>query len=140
MSRRGWRVVSTLIVIAGLCVAGQVRAGYRGDWNVSVGSTYATGSMGTARASADGTQWIGCEMRFGTGGVGYAALCYAQDSAGNYRFCGFDNTNATTMQQVSAVIASITPASYIYFTFNASGGTCNFIQVEDKSYFRPMVP
>jgi hypothetical protein len=105
-----------------------------GPYLVYVSSTYAEGSLADARASSDGTQYIGCNLTgYQTSMSGY---CYANDSAGNYKMCSVPASAAPSMLPV---IASLNSQTYLYFAFDASGN-CTTIQTSTNSYHAPMVP
>jgi len=125
------------IVVAGLAVAllaigSLVRAGTKATGRVSITpGTLATGSLGDARASLDGNQYIGCIVQ-GVPGPGWFTNCLARDAAGNTLSCqSFDPTIAQAAQAVSSMSA---------ITFNVSGINCTSVLVGNSSYNRPMTP
>ncbi len=95
------------------------------------GSTYAEGSVGDARASSDGNQYIGCTIDTYSTGVPVVG-CFARNAAGTGIGCSTTNANFV------AVAAGITANSYL--AFDASSGTCTFLEVADYSYFTPTTP
>ena len=121
--------VKRIAAVAGICtlLLTQAMAGDKYVETVIVGATYFSGSMGSARASSDSVQYIGCFMVNGEGGN-----CYARDAAGTTKMCYWTNPNFLR------TVESINPASSIYVTF--SKGICTYINVGNFSFNRPMSP
>jgi hypothetical protein len=113
-----------------VALAGSARAGAKHSVPVTVGSAYASGSLGTARNSSDGNQYIGCQV-YGTSSIN--AYCYAADSAGHYLSC------STTTTAMVALAESLTSDSYLYFSVNSSGG-CTYLVVQNSSDLAPKNP
>ena len=105
----------------------EAMAGRKITDEVVITSTYFSGSMGSARASADSLQYIGCFTVNGDGGS-----CYARDAAGTTKMCAWSNPNFLR------TVESINPASSIYVEFTKS--TCTYIDVGNFSWYRPMTP
>jgi hypothetical protein len=99
--------------------------------DVNLASGYARGSMGDARNSADTVQYIGC---YHSSMAGFTvAVCEAQSAAGTYKSC------VTTDPNMVATARGITPGSYVFFRWDASGG-CSAVQLTNYSWVRPSVP
>ena len=129
-SRKGLIVLFSTLAVVG--VSGSVLAGQKSESNVSVTSTSAAGSVGTARSSADANQFIQCQI---TGTTGSNSVgCSARDAAGTYLSCT-GNSNATYL---AAAVAGIGPNSRIYFAVNA--GVCTQITSYNGSQYKPVVP
>jgi hypothetical protein len=90
----------------------------------------ASGSIGAVRNSADGTQYIGCDVVLWNGSFhGREVHCYARDQFGNTRDCRTRDGDAVS------VAASITSDSRLQF--NWSGSNCEQIQVRNSSTWEP---
>jgi hypothetical protein len=136
MTRRTKTLALATLVACGVGLGGAaVRAGYKieNDVNVTTSPTFrsGSGSVGTARASADGNEQIGCSVESTIGGV--FARCKARTAAGVYLEC---TSGAAPIVQAAAAIGS---ASRLYFTENLMGG-CTGLQVDNESNWKPMVP
>jgi hypothetical protein len=121
------------IVAAGaLCIAllpHVARAGTKNSYPVTItgtpGAFVVTGSVGSARNSADANQTIGCRLT--TTASGYSTNCRAVDSAGTVRQCS--NTNVANF--FYAVMA-INDRSLLQIE-GADGGACTRIDVDNGS-------
>jgi hypothetical protein len=98
---------------------------------VTVLATQAYGVIGDARASADSTQYIGCEV-YGDASGAADAECYARDSAGTTLYC------TTSSPAILQAAASIGVDSYIQF--GVTGTACSFLRVTKASLYRPKTP
>lgn len=126
-----------ILSICGLCISNDSYAGRRLVQEVVVNTTakYANGSVGSARASADNNQYIGCYISVTSGGSSSVISCNATNSANVSISCNKSNPSAAMLQAV----ASVSESSYIYFTLDASG-YCSVVQVTNSSSNRPMTP
>lgn len=113
-----------------LLAATAAQAGTRFALYVSVGSTYAYGSIGSARGSADSLQYIGCST-LATAGIEYAT-CYARDISGTYGTC---RTYDAKMIRAVATIGSDSTVE-----FHWSGSSCTYIAVQNDSRYSPRQP
>jgi hypothetical protein len=120
----GIAVASSLVTFTALAFAGDKNS-Y--PVYISTSSSYAGGQIGSARASSDSAQYIGCSS------YGSYGSCYAEDASYNWGGCQW-----STAAQAAAV-SSITPMSYVGFTWDSSGN-CTSLYVETYSYFLPPVP
>ncbi len=120
---------AALVVLA---ARGDLLAGsHRVNTVVTVGSTYAFGSIGGTRNSADSWAYLGCETYAYPGGS--SGSCFARDAAGTTsRSC---NTSDPDMLRE---IRSIDDGSYVYFTL--SGSTCTVIEHWTSSEYEPKGP
>jgi hypothetical protein len=123
-------VLFSLALAGAACaVTSAAIAGSAAIYNVSVSPYGATnghivGSLGAARYSSDGTQYIGCRTYGGPGStVGMA--CQATDASGSTRLCS--SNDATLI----ALASRVNPTSllWVYFT----GGTCTYLEVDNSS-------
>ena len=114
--------------------AGQALAGYKSTNPVVVNTTTKTayGSMGSARASADTTQFIGCELVGGPGGP-TTVNCGARNSAFQVVYC------SSTDPAVVAMAYGLTANSYLYFRADANG-RCSYLNIDNASYEQPVTP
>jgi hypothetical protein len=121
------RTLGTAIALGFLTCTAVAFAGAKSTNAVTETATYVTGSIGTARASADANQLIGCNSY---GNEGY---CFAEDASGNWKQCFW----GTATQ--AAAVSSITPMSNITFYYD-SAGNCTSLEIGNYSYFPPSVP
>jgi hypothetical protein len=129
ISRKALVLVFSALAIAG--ASGSVLAGQKSENTVTVTSTTASGSLGTARSSADTNQMIQCTVKgFSTQA---AVSCAARDAAGNYFSCTAYSTTLAT------AAAGIGPNSRLYIVANSSGA-CTQIDSTNGSYYKPVVP
>jgi len=123
-----------------------VHAGYKvpsTSWEVSINGTSSGafgGSVAAARMSADGMQYIGCELDW----IGPTAsttatvqpvnygYCYARDAAGNTRSCYVSIKNNTAAN----VLATVNQDSYIWASYFSmpDAAYCGQINVYNYSY------
>src|SRR5687768_18530035 len=111
-----------------LAMAGGTFAGVKYAGPVSVGATHLSGSLGTARNSADSQQYIGCSI------TGAYATCSARTAdtptvPAKYGNCITSNTNLIN------AVRSIGPMSSLSITFDADTGDCRTISVTNYSYY-----
>ncbi len=127
-SKIGAIIVGAVVLFSGVAVAG-----YKAAYPVKIltgtdGGGLANGSMGTARNSADGAQYIGCSLQSSYSPV--TGTCFAKDATGKYLQC------VTSDPAIVSVISSIAKGAFISFT--ASGtGACYWVDVTNNSYFEP---
>jgi len=122
-------------------------AGYRAStsgWRVKLYGTattgYFTGNLSTVRNSADGTQYIGCEMEwFGPNASNVTTVspsndgfCYARDAAGNVRSCYLPIKYNTA----AGVVGAINPNSFLQVNYDTFGGNsyCTYAWVANYSH------
>ena len=94
------------------------------------GSGEMSGSIGDARASADGTQFIGCSFTGSTIASGY---CYAIDASNRGDYCLL---NSAVQQQAVGMIG---PFSWIDVQWD-NHNNCTIVRVDNFSYNRPVTP
>lgn len=104
-----------------------VFAGTKSTSNVYVGTTSFSGSLGTARNSADTNQQIGCWSY--TPGTGF---CYGKNSTGTSASC------TTSDAAMLTAIKSMKGDSYIRVNF--SSGACTSVFISNFSSFEPKQP
>ncbi|HVZ71990.1 MAG TPA: hypothetical protein VHJ20_06405 [Polyangia bacterium] len=135
-----------LALVAG--VGGIVHAGYKvtpSAWEVSFSGSASSGSfagaLGSARASSDGYQYIGCEAGwFGPASSAVTATftpttygyCYARDRSGNVRSCYLSAHSNDAMTTLS----TINQDSYLAVSyFTVSGNVyCSSVWVDNYSH------
>lgn len=113
-----------------LAAAVAAQAGTKYSAYVAVGSTYAYGSMGQARSSADSNQYIGCYSA-ATATLHYA-ICSARDASGDSGSC---RTYDDKMIRVAEAAGSDS-----VIEFHWSGSTCTYINVMNDSRYAPRQP
>src|SRR5262249_46037791 len=99
-------------------------AGQKSSYEVYISGGIVTGSLGSARASYDTRQYIGCS-NYGT--YGY---CSATDSNGTNVMCYWSGA-----AQAQSVL-SLGPNSYIYFSRDANSN-CSLVVVSNYSSYLP---
>lgn len=122
-----------LIALVGVSRSGL--AGLKTEENVHLGvsgsGTTAAGAVGTARNSADVTQFIRCTVQGFTNSS--AVFCAARDAAGNSFSCTANNSTA-----LATSVSAIDAGSRL-FIFQV-GGVCQQIDVTNSSEYKPKVP
>jgi len=115
-----------------ITTAGTALAGMKGSFTVSVNTSTmtATGSMGSARNSSDGQQYIGCQVSASSSSSSATVSCFASDSTGKYAGC--TSSTPAFVQAAQAIAAD----SWISFTYNSSS-ICTSLKVAAASYFPP---
>jgi len=115
------KYVLMLTLLVTVAVSGAAFAGYTLSVPVTVTATTFSGALGSARNSADATQYIFCKDN------GTSAFCGARDSAGTTKSC------TTTAAAHLDVVRSMVDTSRIDVTF--SGGTCTSVSQVNGSYY-----
>ncbi len=130
---RRWKslLLATAIAAMGLWV-GPSQAGYQAEYSVKVGATYACGSLGTARNSANSTEYISCSVYAENAQGSVAVSCDARDASGNTASC---NTNWQTAPALLPAISAMNGDSYVCFIFDK--GACRSISTQNGSQFAP---
>ena len=113
----------TSITIAASLLSQCAFAGAKVTSPVQVSDYSMSGSLGTTRNSADGTQFLSCHS---DGNVGF---CQAKTKAGIYKTC---TTNDPRLQ---SVILSINGDSYVSIKHNS--GICTNITLYHGSQYEP---
>lgn len=119
-----------LTALAGLLLVTASHAGKKTTQAVTVDTAqrYASGSLASARATADTTQYIGCLiLSSGT------TSCQARNAAGTAASC------STTDAGFRAAAQSINGDSRLIFYWDGSGN-CTSLAVENYSLWAPKVP
>jgi hypothetical protein len=121
-------------VVAGVAVLvpRPSRAGYQAEFPVTVSSTEAYGSMGSAYHSSDAYQYIGCQVS-ATSSSSLTVSCYATDASQNQVLCSVASGAAAT--QFAQNLANASSDSWILF--NISGSTCTQVIVSSASSTKP---
>ena len=151
------RTIASCVLVAGAAglIATGARAGLKTTNEVLIGgqllggvqATVASGSIGSARASSDGTQYIGCEIDHLLSSSGSVrGLCYAKNAAGLRVECEVvgDSAHWSQMQMIETM-RSIGPQSVLTFKYlgafpGTTSGTCIELSVENGSLFRTASP
>jgi hypothetical protein len=101
---------------------------------VDLATNNAYGAIGSARASSDSNQIIGCEtVGLSAGPENTYGYCFAYDANANLGMCNW--TGATW----ATAVASITPMTRLNFSWDSSGN-CTQIDIGNWSFFPPPVP
>jgi hypothetical protein len=118
-----------LVALATLSTAAY--AGYTYSPAVTIDTLYrrATGTLGSARNSANAIEYIGCyTTSYSTGGT--SAVCVAVNSANYSVSC------STWQADIVKAAQSIDTDSYISFTYDSSAN-CTSLQVVNYSMYEP---
>lgn len=109
-------------------------AGYKSTYYVGVDTTSreAYGSFGSARASADSVQYIGCAVQGFSNGTNYV-LCQARNANNVSAYC-----SSSEPALVNAATA-LSDGSYMYLNWDANG-TCTYLYVSNASQWAPRQP
>ena len=119
-------ICAVVALAATAAVAGSVDTSTVSVWTDSSGQLSANGTFKPTRNSTDTKQYIGCSFyAYDTGS--FFAVCYATSASGQYASC------STTDANMLKVVATLNPASYLYFVAN-SDGTCDRVITSNASY------
>lgn len=123
-----WGVASAALAVTGAW------AGAKNSVQVTVDTVAreAYGALGTARGTADTTQYIGCQV-YAYSSSTPVAFCSARNAAGTGGSCTSSNT--TIIDSARAVNGD----SYVYFNWDASGN-CTYLLVVNNSLYAPKQP
>jgi hypothetical protein len=106
------------------------KAGYFASQPVLLGTSWASGSIVSARTSADTNQYIGCAAR--TSLSSETGQCWARDAAGNTRSCIM---NAAADAPLRTTAKAINNTSMVRFEFNTATGFCTRVDVNQVSEY-----
>lgn len=122
-----------LVMVAVVALSGaSAFAGYKTNPPVQTAPTAAFGPMGTARNSADNTQYMGCEL-YATAAYSQV-VCSARDAAGTTYVC------YTQSEEMKKAVTAMTDNAHIVFNFAASDPSqCTSITVKSSSRYAPPV-
>jgi hypothetical protein len=117
--------------VGGLLAVRPAHAGYRGTYAVTINLTshVASGSLGSARNSADALEYIGCAIYGYPGSI--SAQCAAYDANANYAYC-----TASDPALVEAA-RSVSGDSWLQFQWDQTTQECTGIVVRNQSSFEP---
>lgn len=108
---------------------------------INTASRTASGSLGSARNSADSIQYIGCHgtlypnLDANSGSFASTTYyCYARNSAGTTAACSVPITT-----EFFDIYAPVAEDSFLQFSWDASGN-CTSLRVENYSYYAPVQP
>jgi hypothetical protein len=126
MSKRNTvRILAALVALTASAYAG---AKY--NYNVYVGTTMSYGTMGTARASVDNYQFLGC-YKYGTNTYS-SVTCTARDATGKQMACFSRNAD------LKDAASGITDGAYISFHLDpADTAKCDSLLVDAASAYAP---
>ncbi|WP_242107387.1 hypothetical protein [Luteimonas aquatica] len=116
-------VALSIFALAATANAGQVKPSQQ----VVIEGGAASGSLGAARASADRLQSIGCLSDIGNAMADVWANCYATDAKGQYVYCWTDDP------RMVSIVQSITPYSFVNFSWDESTRRCSSVRVRNVS-------
>ncbi len=140
-------VVGAAVLASMLGFAGVIHAGSRGVNEVTFTGDAANGSfkgsLGSARASSDGYQYIGCQVSWygpttanlptvNPSNYGY---CYARDRNGNTRSCYVTVKYGTA----AALLGNVSSDAWLYAQYFSmpDAAYCNWIDIANFSYLAP---
>lgn len=133
------KVAIAATALASLGLVSVASAGSKANLTVLINTSpvySAQGSLGSARASADTVQFIGCTIvtEAYSGAPVTTGSCSATNAAGTSVSC------STTDPEIIATIATVGINSFIRFTSNTNGGECTSIRVVNSSQWQPLAP
>ena len=128
------KLSSVALFIATAALGTTAWAGYRYPLEVQIDAVNRTakGALGSARASADNNQAIGCRVSASPGGAP-VAYCFAVDAAGNQASC------SSSDQAIVVAASALRDSSMLSFAWS-SGGACLSVTVENYSSNPPLQP
>jgi hypothetical protein len=112
-------------LLAALALSSPAHAGYKFSSEVNIWSSGFQGSLGSARNSPDGVQFIGCFASSATTGA-----CFARNAAGTSKFCSFNTA------ELAAQAHSMNGDAWLNVVFDTSGA-CTSIRVDHNSTYEP---
>jgi hypothetical protein len=127
----GFLAIAGLLVVSG--ARGGTQYGFSGTY-VNTSSRYAYGQAGSARASSNSNEYLGCVTY--VSGTALSGYCRASDPSGNAAYCYFPSSGAAQFAQAAAT-ASVN--SYYYFSWDTNSN-CTFLEVDNTSYWLPLTP
>ncbi|HEX8822994.1 MAG TPA: hypothetical protein VF794_23905 [Archangium sp.] len=132
----GVSVVGALLLSTGALAGAKATSEVVINTTSNAPTVTAMGSMGSARNSADATQYIGCQLSTNNVSSGsVTVVCFAKNAAGQYVSCVTTDPNYVNVAQ------SIQSDSYIRFNYDSSvGSTCTYLLVVQNSYYAPKQP
>ncbi len=122
--------VAAMAAITLFTLAPSSHAGLKWNYEVTHVTNGAFGAVGSARASSDNKQYIGCWVTSTASSA--VGGCQARRSDGAVKSCSTSNAS------IVANMRAINEGSFIYF--NYSGGACTSLQVSNYSTYRPKTP
>lgn len=122
-------IIVGLTLLASLVAAAPAFAGFRVVHVVTADSVarFGRGALGSARASNNSREYIGCSRAFDT------VTCAARDGAGTTVTC------FTSDPSMVATFSAITSSSFIFFRYDEAG-VCTVLNVAQYSYYQPLTP
>ncbi|HEU4406644.1 MAG TPA: hypothetical protein VFS43_15360 [Polyangiaceae bacterium] len=110
-------------------------AGYRYPIEVQIDTANRTakGALGSARASADNNQAIGCRVGASAGSSSPVAYCFAVDASGCKAECSSSDA------AILAAVSTLRDSSILSFGWSP-GGACLSVTVENYSSNPPLQP
>jgi len=119
------------------------RAGTKANYEVIVNTTtrHAEGSVGSARNSSDGVQYLYCSIQIGFNFPNsYQIACGARDSVGHTVSCTHTSGgNELYIDALFAAASSVSGDSYVSFDADTAGD-CRNLYVENGSPEAPKAP
>jgi hypothetical protein len=97
-------------------------------------SRYAYGALGSARNSADSTQYIGCYVDYSASE--FFGGCEAKSASGAFASCYFP---AATFEIYEKILSTQGANPYFWFNWNPDGSCASF-EVDSFSHYRPITP
>jgi hypothetical protein len=131
------KMIGSLASAACITVAVTALAGFKTVDEVTISGTAGseiavTGSMGSARASSDNLQMLGCRVNAYSTDTTVDTTCFGRDSTGRLVVC--ESQSAAFAQAASAINSD----SHIQFT--TAGLGCDSLVVETNSRFLAKTP
>ncbi len=131
MKRSRWAVLAIPVMVAGVTLGHEVRAGEKSTFAVTVDTTNREfgGAMGSARNSSNSTERLYCSINSSSTGSVYGT-CHARNAAGTSVSC--TTTNSTLLDTIRAIGSD----SYLSIIYDTSGA-CSAIRLYQGSMYAP---
>ncbi|MBL8611438.1 MAG: hypothetical protein JNL38_29105 [Myxococcales bacterium] len=125
--------VAAIAAVAGVLVAGKSDAGTKTPEPVVIDAAHKAfwGNMGTARASADNLQHIGCQITASSSGI--VANCLARDVNNVSVACTSNEPN------IVQAVGALSSGSTLHVVHDGAG-KCMSVSVRNFSYYSIKVP
>lgn len=134
MNSSRWSIAT--VALFGLVCASGARAGLKGSYPVKITATGAYGAVGSARASADNTQYLYCAVEYNSyynSTKDRYMRCVARDASGTTKACSSYNP------ELINAVANVSSVSYIQFERDDQM-YCTYLYLEQGSPELPSAP
>ncbi len=116
------QLFAAVVLASTVSMAGSVDNTPVNIWTDTNGELNAQGTFRAVRNSASTSEYIGCSL-YAYDTTSFSATCYAYSASGQYASCYTSDAN------MLKVVATLNPASYLYFVVNSDGSCDRVISV-----------